>query len=766
MKSILFTQCLQNDFVQYIEKFEPIPNQLHVGYLEAKRLLGETVETGPVNLLLEWAYEQNSDNFFLVHIRDWHDPNDSNQADHLKQFGNHCIQNTHGADFVFSSIRKPFKNEFIVNASGLNDFYQTNLEDILKPFEKEPCRIGIAGVWTEAKVTYLAYELKTRYPNFEIATCSLITAGSSRSSHFIALENLENILGIQIFTSLSKFTQFLNNTTPRLENKIPKGHFVQFQFEEGYSVSETDQNILQYLFRDARSVEFTCLDGGFSGNVVLKAKAKDKLGHYQVPYVIKIGKREPISKERIAFERIQEVLGNNAPSIIDFAELGERGAIKYRYASMLGTQVQTFQKYYASTEDINKIQNILEIVFRKQLGKLYDAKIQETVNLLEYYDFNSKYAASVRTRVEELTQTKANTEEISLYGKKIPNVCFFYEKNLQNLKEISLPRYMSYVHGDLNGANIIIDDHENVWLIDFFHVHKGHILKDLVKLENDILYIFMKIEKQQEWEDATELVDLLISTEDLRNSLPNSTVPFTNPKIQKALGVIKVLRSFYSELIELDRDPYQLWVAQMRYAMHTTTFEECNEWQKKLALYAGSKLSKKIEDYLKRSQILRIDSITVRNGNRIGLTILPGRKDRLRNIIEDVEQIKANGYFTVLCLVTLAELEEYGVNNIIDFYSQNGITVKHLPILDQGIPTKEQALDTLTWMREELKTGNLLIHCVGGLGRSGTLAALYLLQEEGFSPVDAIQTVRKARSPRAIESKLQEEFLTNWKTLR
>ncbi|MCX8000745.1 MAG: isochorismatase, partial [Leptospiraceae bacterium] len=320
---------------------------------------------------------------------------------------------------------------------------------------------------------------------------------------------------------------------------------------------------MQYLFRDARRVEFTCLDGGFSGNVVLKAKAKDKLGHYQVPSVIKIGKREPISKERIAFERIQEVLGNNAPSIIDFAELGERGAIKYRYASMLGTQVQTFQKYYASTEDINKIQSILEIVFRKQLGKLYDAKIQETVNLLEYYDFNPKYATSVRTRVEELTQTKADIEEISLCGNKIPNVCFFYEKNLQNLKEISLPRYISYLHGDLNGANIIIDAHENVWLIDFFHVHRGHILKDLVKLENDILYIFMKIENQKEWEEATELVDLLINTEDLRNSLPNSTVQFTNSKIQKSLSVIKVLRSFYSELIELDRDPYQLWVAQM-----------------------------------------------------------------------------------------------------------------------------------------------------------------------------------------------------------
>jgi hypothetical protein len=38
------------------------------------------------------------------------------------------------------------------------------------------------------------------------------------------------------------------------------------------------------------------------------------------------------------------VLGNSAPAVVDFAEFGERGGIKYRYAAMTDGKVKTFQK--------------------------------------------------------------------------------------------------------------------------------------------------------------------------------------------------------------------------------------------------------------------------------------------------------------------------------------------------------------------------------------------------------------------------------------
>jgi len=45
-QSILITQFLQNDFVEPIQKYDPIPNLLHVGYSESKRPMGENPAEG------------------------------------------------------------------------------------------------------------------------------------------------------------------------------------------------------------------------------------------------------------------------------------------------------------------------------------------------------------------------------------------------------------------------------------------------------------------------------------------------------------------------------------------------------------------------------------------------------------------------------------------------------------------------------------------------------------------------------------------------
>ena len=44
------------------------------------------------------------------------------------------------------------------------------------------------------------------------------------------------------------------------------------------------------------------------------------------------------------------------------------------------------------------------------------------------------------------------------------------------------------MHGDLNGANILVDSEEVVWVIDFATLEQGHSLKDLAKLESIILF--------------------------------------------------------------------------------------------------------------------------------------------------------------------------------------------------------------------------------------------------------------------------------------
>ena len=768
--SILITQCLQNDFVQPLNKYDPLPNSLHIGYKEALRLVGESIHEGPVNTLMEWAYNSNPDKLSIIHIRDWHDLNDPKQKEHLLQFGNHCIKDTKGADFIFSEKINADRKGEIVNASGLNDFIDTNLAEILKPYEGKPVKIGIVGVWTEAKIGFLAYELSTRYPTFEIVVCSALTASSSTSMHFIALDQLKNILGIRVFESIGDFTNFLNGTIPgipiKINSRIDTSHFI---FDKD-SLLDSDKRLINYLFRDAKKAEFKVLDGGFSGNVVLKAKAWDLFDHQQVPTVIKIGKRDLISKERTSFERIEEILGNTAPRIVDFAEDTDRGAIKYRYAAMLDEQVTSFQKYYGLTEDLEKIKEVLDTVFLKQLGRLYKAGKYEKMNLLQYYDFSSRYADSVRKKVEALTATKAEGEYIKLGDADIFNVCNFYEKDIDSLDEYqSNYHYKAYVHGDLNGANIIIDAQHNVWMIDFFHTHQGHTLKDLIKIENDLLFIFTSINSEEELKEGQKLINLILSVSDL-SLLPGEEkkVNFKFPQFNKTLSTLRILRSYYAELINLDKGPYQYHIAMLRYSMHTLSFDECNEYQKKLALYMGSKCCEKVKRFLQNSRKLRIDYLfspekELKGEGLIGMTILPGRKDRNRNLEEDIKTIKDQNIENIICLLSENEFEEYGVSDLKEVYAKAGINVCYSRVVDQAVPTVAMMDDTLNWLDKEITSQKkTLIHCVGGIGRTGTVVACYLKKYSGLTADEAIEVVRKSRSPRAVENEAQEKFVNEY----
>ena len=54
------------------------------------------------------------------------------------------------------------------------------------------------------------------------------------------------------------------------------------------------------------------------------------------------------------------------------------------------------------------------------------------------------------------------------------------------------------------------------------------------------------------------------------------------------------------------------------------------------------------------------------------------------------------------------------------------------------------------------------MHCVGGLGRSGMVAACYLKRAAGLDGRAAIEAVRDARSNRAIETVEQEGFVEGY----
>src|SRR5215467_2283545 len=587
MATVLITQCLQRDFVDPIGLHDPLPNLLHVGYSEAARLLGPEPAAGPMAQLIGWARGLPPDAIDLIHIRDWHDPDDPAQREHLERFGAHCLRGSSGARLVLGIDERAMAaaNERIVDSLTLNDLEGTDLgrqlERIRDAHGSQPLRVGVVGVWTEAKVSFLLYDLKTRLGIDELATCSALTASASRAQHFNALAQLEKLLGVRCFDSLAEFADWLRPGAELALPHQPGGFEPRIGGADvTAALGPRDRAIVAYLFRDSTQVDLEPISGGYSEATVWRATSQDALGHRQTPAVVKLGPNRTIAQERVAFEQVEAVLGNSAPQVRGFVDLGDRAGLKYAYAAMGQGQVRTLQAMAAAGAPTRRIISAVRSAFEDVLGPLYAAARYERMPLFEHYQFSPARAPAVRNSVAAVTPDSGRKMLDFPGGMSLPNVCGFYEDFLAHHR---LPagdyHYVAHVHGDLNAANILVDANHNVWVIDFFHTGPGHVLKDLAKFENDLLYLLTPIEDPSQLLEALAITRALRSVADLQADLPDRPDEVRSPQFVRAWEVLRVLRRIGGRLCHEDRDPLQLQVALLRYAVHTLSFPDASPLQ-------------------------------------------------------------------------------------------------------------------------------------------------------------------------------------------
>ncbi len=120
-------------------------------------------------------------------------------------------------------------------------------------------------------------------------------------------------------------------------------------------------------------------------------------------------------------------------------------------------------------------------------------------------------------------------------------------------------------------------------------------------------------------------------------------------------------------------------------------------------------------------------------------------------------------------------LREQGIDVILSFSNSPAdqdlakayqMEVIHLPIIDMGIPSEEtidQFLDIVAKLKGKGK--KIGVHCKYGMGRTGTMLAIYLIEFHQMRPKEALDKIRSLR-PGSVESYMQEEFVLGYQPKR
>lgn len=153
-----------------------------------------------------------------------------------------------------------------------------------------------------------------------------------------------------------------------------------------------------------------------------------------------------------------------------------------------------------------------------------------------------------------------------------------------------------------------------------------------------------------------------------------------------------------------------------------------------------------------------IHALQVGNGI-LAISPLPGRGG---SYAADLEHLREWQPAMLISMTTLAEMTAHGAQTLGADIQDRGARWHHLPVADFGTPDAQVAEhwpEVSRAARQALAGGGrVLIHCMGGCGRSG-MAALRLMIEAGEKPDAALAHLRRIR-PCAVETDEQMKWAT------
>ena len=153
---------------------------------------------------------------------------------------------------------------------------------------------------------------------------------------------------------------------------------------------------------------------------------------------------------------------------------------------------------------------------------------------------------------------------------------------------------------------------------------------------------------------------------------------------------------------------------------------------------------------------------------RLGLTFLPGKRGASfrypgrvyrRDLAADLKTLHDGRVRHLFLLVEDEELRRWGDPEIVPRAAELGVLVDRRPLRDGAAPRSMQEMDEILGAVEAARAdGDVAVACMGGVGRTGTIAACVLVAA-GADATQAIGRVRAVRHPTAVETAEQVAFV-------
>ncbi len=464
--------------------------------------------------------------------------------------------------------------------------------------DKENTRILVVGTHTEKMVLLMSLYLKNVLGINEVAVSSHLMASATQEGHQAAIGNQFSAFDIDVFLNLYKVFDYLNIELEQDQDKSEVNPCEIFPMEISEHLDDKQKRIIELICLRWNKAFLKRLAGGFSGSQLFLVSGQKK--EYQTePMVIKIDSYSQMKKELNGYYQIKDLLGKNVPTFSFPVSISDYIGVGMELATMEGNPQTLEDSFRNSKDEHGQVKFLLR--FEKALdiitNKLYSNTKEKT--------YLSPYRYFLLHTEEQRGFLEMNSKTVLGYcQKEVPAELHFDGPMLETLfklvsrNEGEILTDVCLVHGDLNYANMICDNSDNVWFIDWTHAKESPIELDFAKLENDVKYVISDEFGVEDLANVRKFEEYLVEQkipEPLNRLGEEFNFVKKDPRFRKIYDVVRKIRE-RCFLLKEDKSWIVYKVALLRYSLHTVSFNkrlnrgQCELPQLMQAFYATESL--------------------------------------------------------------------------------------------------------------------------------------------------------------------------------
>ncbi len=357
-------------------------------------------------------------------------------------------------------------------------------------------------------------------------------------------------------------------------------------------------DLLRRLFSNAESILIRAMKPGYSGTCVLLIKPFYTNTGGGRTFVVKFGNVNKIKQEYDNFKQFVEpfVGGKRCTGILASNRTPLLGGIRYSLLGASGDLLEEFGDFYAHAK-LPQLKKALERLFNDTCGAWY-----ANPGRLQPHNLTTDYERILGFTLEELEQITRQFSTVDVTTDHITFHALSEQRTFLNplvilsQQEFVHTTYVCAQHGDLNQHNLLVDNEDYTWMIDFQSTGLGHILCDITTLDSIVRFQLLPANGATLEERLAMEVALCGPRHFNQIDQLSTLFTTTNTALAKAFATVVHLRLLARSLVcqNPDNDISEYYVALFYNALNTLRYQNLATEQREHALLCASLLASRI----------------------------------------------------------------------------------------------------------------------------------------------------------------------------